>query len=67
MTSTNKIEMKKDGLFVPDHLSIPFIEGDGIGTDIWAAASMVFDSAIKKAYNGKRSIEWLEVLAGEKA
>ena len=67
MISNNKVEMKKDGLFVPDNLRIPFIEGDGIGTDIWAAASMVFDSAIDKAYNGKRSIEWLEVLAGEKS
>jgi len=67
MTSNNKVEMKKDGLFVPDNLRIPFIEGDGIGKDIWAAASMVFDSAIEKAYNGNRSIEWLEVLAGEKS
>ena len=46
---------------------IPFIEGDGIGADIWAAASMVFDSAVEKAYNGLKSIQWLEVLAGEKS
>src|SRR5690606_32460050 len=52
---------------VPDHPIIPFIEGDGIGPDIWAAAVRVFDAAVEKAYGGKRKIEWLEVLAGEKA
>jgi isocitrate dehydrogenase len=56
-----------DGLNVPDDPIIPFIEGDGIGPDIWAAARTVFDAAVDKAYGGERSIEWLEVLAGEKA
>lgn len=55
------------GLIVPDHPIIPFIEGDGIGPDIWAAAVRVFDAAVAKAYGGSRSIAWKEVLAGEKA
>ena len=67
MISNKKVEMKKDGLYVPNHVSIPFIEGDGIGVDIWAASSMVFNSAVDKAYAGKRSIDWIEVLAGEKS
>ena len=54
-------------LNVPDNPTIPFIEGDGIGPDIWKASVRVFDAAIEKAYGGKRKIEWLEVLAGEKA
>ena len=62
-----KITMGPDGLEVPDHPVIPFIEGDGIGPDIWAASVRVFDSAVEKAYRGERSIEWMEVLAGEKA
>ncbi|MCB0417496.1 MAG: isocitrate dehydrogenase (NADP(+)) [Bdellovibrionaceae bacterium] len=52
---------------VPDHPIIPFIEGDGIGPDIWAASQRVFDASVEKLYGGKRKIEWLEVLAGEKA
>ncbi len=67
MTSSNKVEMKKDGLFVPDHVSIPFIEGDGIGADIWASSSLVLNSAVNKAYAGQRSINWIEVFAGEKS
>ena len=67
MISNKKVEMKKDGLYVPDHVSIPFIEGDGIGVDIWAASSMVLNSAVDKAYAGQRSINWIEVLAGEKS
>ena len=67
MISNKKVEMKKDGLYVPDHVSIPFIEGDGIGVDIWAASSIVLNSAVDKAYAGKRSIDWIEVLAGEKS
>ena len=55
------------GLDVPNNPIIPFIEGDGIGPDIWAAAVNVFDSAVDKAYGGDRRIEWVEVLAGEKA
>ncbi len=56
-----------DGLNVPANPIIPFIEGDGIGPDIWAAARNVFDTAVEKAYGGERKIEWTEVLAGEKA
>jgi isocitrate dehydrogenase len=54
-------------LNVPAHPIIPFIEGDGIGPDIWRAAKLVLDSAVKAAYGGKRQIAWVEVLAGEKA
>ena len=54
-------------LRVPDHPVIPFIEGDGIGPDIWRAAQLVFDAAVRIAYGGRRRVEWLEVLAGEKA
>jgi len=52
---------------VPDRPIIPFIEGDGIGPDIWAATRHVVDSAVAKAYGGQREIAWMEVLAGEKA
>jgi isocitrate dehydrogenase len=55
-----------DKLIVPDHVSIPFIEGDGVGPDIWKASVAVFDAAVKKAYRGKRAVHWVEVLAGEK-
>ena len=61
------ITMGPDGLNVPNHPIIPFIEGDGIGPDIWAAAVKVFDAAIAKAYDGDRAVEWKEVLAGQKA
>ena len=54
-------------LIVPDNPIIPFIEGDGIGKEIWAAANKIFDKAIEKAYQGKRKVEWREVLAGEKS
>ncbi len=54
-------------LKISDNPVIPFIEGDGIGPDIWKASVRVFDAAVKKAYDGKRKIEWMEVLAGEKA
>ena len=54
-------------LVVPDNPIIPFIEGDGIGPDIWHASQIVFDAAVEKAYGGKKKIAWLEVLAGEKA
>jgi isocitrate dehydrogenase len=54
-------------LRVPSVPVIPFIEGDGTGPDIWRASRLVFDAAVLKAYGGKRRIEWLEVLAGEKA
>lgn len=62
-----KILMTNGQLKVPDHAIIPFIEGDGIGPDIWRASVRVFDAAVEKAYGGKRKIEWKEVLAGEKA
>ena len=52
---------------VPDFPNIPFIEGDGIGPDIWAAGKFVLDAGVKKAYGGKRGIFWRELLAGEKA
>ncbi|CAB1128353.1 isocitrate dehydrogenase [Candidatus Hydrogenisulfobacillus filiaventi] len=54
-------------LMVPDRPLIPFIEGDGIGPDIWAATRAVVDRAVEVAYGGRRGIAWLEVLAGEKA
>lgn len=62
-----KISMTNGQLQVPNHPIIPFIEGDGIGPDIWRASVRVFDAAVEKAYGGKRKIEWKEVLAGEKA
>ncbi|HEU4894273.1 MAG TPA: NADP-dependent isocitrate dehydrogenase, partial [Acidimicrobiia bacterium] len=61
------ITMGPDGLVVPSDPIIPFIEGDGIGPDIWAASVRVFDAAVDKAYGGERAIAWEEVLAGEKA
>ena len=54
-------------LLVPDNPVIPFIEGDGIGPDIWAASVRVFDAAVAKAYGGSRRIGWYEIYAGEKA
>ena len=54
-------------LQVPDHPILPFIEGDGIGRDIWRASKRVLDAAVAKAYGGKRQISWMEVFAGEKA
>jgi isocitrate dehydrogenase len=54
-------------LNVPDQPIIPFIEGDGCGADIWAAAKPVLDAAVQKAYAGKRAIAWFEIYAGEKA
>jgi len=62
-----KIQKEGEKLIVPDQPVIPFIEGDGIGPDIWRASKKVFDAAVEKVYNGKRKIEWKEVLAGEKA
>ncbi|GAA3345665.1 MULTISPECIES: NADP-dependent isocitrate dehydrogenase [Bacteria] len=64
---SNKIVVENGVLNVPNNPVIPFIEGDGIGPDIWAAASRVIDAAVEKAYSGEKKIEWLEVLAGEKA
>ncbi len=65
--SNEKIIVENGVLKVPNNPVIPFIEGDGIGPDIWAAASRVIDAAVEKAYNGEKKIQWLEVLAGQKA
>ena len=62
-----KITISNGVLKVPDNPIIPFIEGDGIGPDVWAASSRVLDAAVNKAYSGNRQIQWMEVLAGEKA
>ncbi len=60
--------MGADGLLnVPENPIIPFIEGDGIGPDVWSASRLVLDAAVEKCYGGKRKIEWKEILAGEKA
>ncbi len=67
-TESDYITVAGDGrLAVPDTPVIPFIEGDGIGPDIWAAAKGVLDAAVSFAYGDRRKIIWLEVLAGEKA
>lgn len=62
-----KITIKNGKLTVPDQPTIPYIEGDGIGPDIWRASQRVFDAAVEKAYGGKKKLVWKEVLAGEKA
>jgi isocitrate dehydrogenase len=59
--------MNSGRLSVPEHTVIPFIEGDGTGPDIWRASQLVFDACVQKAYGGRRSIQWVEVLAGEKS
>ncbi len=66
-TSGERIVRREGKLVVPDHPTIPFIEGDGTGPDIWRASVRVFDAAVEKAYKGRRAIGWHEVLAGEKA
>jgi isocitrate dehydrogenase len=68
MSDGQIITLNSDGsLNVPNHPILPFIEGDGTGPDIWAASVRVFDAAVAKAYGGERKVEWLEILAGEKA
>ena len=62
-----EITWQNGTLVVPDVPIIPFIEGDGVGPDIWLASVRVFDAAVKKIFNGQRRVAWLEVLAGEKA
>ncbi len=62
-----KVTMRDGTLHVPDHPILPFIEGDGIGPDIWSAAQHVFDSAVARAYEGAREIVWFEVFAGGKS
>jgi isocitrate dehydrogenase len=67
MDTKNRITINNDGtLTVPDTPQIPFIEGDGIGPEIWRATRQVIDAAVQKAYGGRKKITWLEVLAGEK-
>ena len=66
--TAQKITMNSNGkLLVPDQVVIPFIEGDGIGPDVWKASRAVMDAAVEYCYKGARKIEWLEMLAGEKA
>jgi isocitrate dehydrogenase len=68
MSEAAKIIVSDDGrLTIPDTPIIPFIEGDGIGPDIWRATQTVLDAAVEKAYGGQRRIAWKEILAGEKA
>ena len=67
MENGNRIVFDNNKLIVPNNPTIPFIEGDGIGPDIWNASQMVFDSAVKNAYGGQRKIFWKEIYAGEKA
>lgn len=63
----NLIKIKNGKLIVPNRPTIPFVEGDGTGPDIWASAVRVFDAAVEKAYKGEKKIVWKEVLAGGKA
>ena len=65
--SAEKITIQEGKLHVPDQPVVPFIEGDGIGVDIWPASKAVFDAAVEKAYQGAKKIEWMEVYAGQKA
>ena len=67
MTKSKSIKMENNSLHVPNNPVIPYIEGDGIGSDIWNASVNVFDNAVDKAYGGTKKINWLEILAGEKA
>ena len=62
-----KIKFENGKISVPDNPVLLFIEGDGTGPDIWSASKTVFDAAVAKAYGGKRKVEWMEILAGEKA
>ena len=63
----DKILFEKGRLQVPDAPIIPYIQGDGIGIDIWENAQLVFDKAVEKAYGGQKKVVWKEVLAGKKA
>ncbi len=66
-TEGEAIQIKNSKLQIPNNPIIPFIEGDGIGPDIWRATQKVLDAAVKKSYGDERRIEWFEVFAGEKA
>ena len=59
-----KVEFKKSKIIVPDNPIIPFIEGDGIGPDIWRVTKRVIDSAVEKSYHGKKGIVWFQIFAG---
>ncbi|MBN2365975.1 MAG: NADP-dependent isocitrate dehydrogenase, partial [Calditrichaeota bacterium] len=61
------IKLQDNELVIPDRPIIPFIEGDGIGPDIWKASQNVFDAAVEKAYGSRKKIAWMEIFAGEKA
>lgn len=63
----SKVEMKNGKLIIPDKISIPFIEGDGIGAEITPVSQKIVNEAIRKAYGDKKSIEWIEIFAGDKA
>ena len=67
MHGGSKIELKDGQLNVPNNPTIPFIQGDGTGPDIWRSSVRVFDAAVGQAYEGNRKINWLEVYAGQKA
>ena len=67
MNGGSKIELKNGQLNVPNNPTIPFIQGDGIGPDIWRSSVRVLDAAVEKAYKCNRKINWLEVYAGQKA
>ncbi len=66
-TEGTAITQENDALVVPDDPIIPFIEGDGIGPDIWRTAVGVFDAAVRKAFGSKKRVVWFEILAGQKA
>lgn len=66
-TAGSKITIERGNLKVPDNPIIPYIEGDGIGPDVWRATVRVLDAAVEKNYAGQKRIHWMEVLAGEKA
>lgn len=62
-----KIEFKDGAMVVPDTVTVPFIEGDGVGVEVTAAMRKIVDSVVEKCYAGEKKIDWLEILAGEKS
>ncbi len=62
-----KVTIENGTIHCPDNPVIPFIRGDGTGSDIWAASERVFNAAVERAYRGRRRISWFEVFAGETA
>src|SRR3989339_358422 len=65
--SGEKVKIENGKLVVPNEPIIPFIEGDGIGPDIWKATRNVLDASVEKSYGGKKKIQWMEIYAGEKS